>query len=213
MPELRNIKTFDKSSSKLTKIIFIVLAIAAVVVVYYIYNYKKHNQPENAITEYINTNKPVKTIKNKYEFSDGLISPDSSTQYQLDEFGEGISESDIFYTDINNDNLKDRITRNKYENGTAHFYYEYKIELNTGNGFMDITPENFRTVEGADCALTKIQFIFKPQFSIVKISRDWQESWTNPTMATKYIYNLFGDKLKIIKTEQLKSICNVSVLF
>lgn len=146
-------------------------------------------------------------------FTDGLTSPDFSDKYQLDEFGAGISERDIFDIDINNDGRKDRITRTRNENGTSHFYYQYKIELNQNGNFVDITPDGFRTTEGAECALQKLQFKFKPEFRVVKISRDWQDSWDTPTMATKYIYEFENNNLNQISSEQMKSVCDVSDLF
>ena len=133
------------------------------------------------------------------KFSDGLINPEFSEQYQLDEFGAGISERDIFDRDINAD--------------TAHFYYEYKIELNKNGDFIDITPDGFRTTEGAECALTKLQFVFKPEFRVIKISRDWQDSWDTPTLATRTVYTIENDEIVQIESKPLKSVCNVADLF
>lgn len=147
------------------------------------------------------------------KFSDGLINPEFSEQYQLDEFGAGISERDIFDRDINADGVNDRITRTRNENGTAHFYYEYKIELNKNGDFIDITPDGFRTTEGAECALTKLQFAFKPEFRVIKISRDWQDSWDTPTMATRTVYTIENDEIIQIESKPLKSVCNVADLF
>ncbi len=146
-------------------------------------------------------------------FSDGLVNPDFSEQYQLDEFGAGISERDIFDRDIDGDGYRDRITRTRNENGTAHFYYEYKIELNKNGDFIDITPDGFRTTEGAECALTKLQFGFQPEFRVIKISRDWQDSWDTPTMATRTIYTFENHKIIPIESKPLKSVCNVVDLF
>lgn len=146
-------------------------------------------------------------------FSDGLVNPDFSEQYQLDEFGAGISERDIFDRDIDGDGHRDRITRTRNENGTAHFYYEYKIELNKNGDFIDITPDGFRTTEGAECALTKLQFGFQPEFRVIKISRDWQDSWDTPTMATRTIYTFENHKIVPIESKPLKSVCNVVDLF
>lgn len=151
--------------------------------------------------------------EDNYVFNDGLNQPNTTIEYQLNEFGEGISNAEIFSVDINGDNRKDRISRRLYENGTAHFYYNYKIELNTGNGYMDITPDDFRTTEGAECALQKLKFVFIPQFTVIKISRPWNESWTTPTNATKTIYTLVDNELKLTQTIQMGSVCNVSDLF
>lgn len=147
------------------------------------------------------------------EFSDGLGKPDSISQSSLDEFGAGIASVEIFNRDINGDGRADRITRTRVENGTPHFYYEYKIELNEGGKYIDITPDGFRTTEGADCALQKIRFSFKPDFMVTKISRKWRDTWTTPTMATKTTYALQGNRLNVTDSVQLKEICNVSELF
>lgn len=147
------------------------------------------------------------------EFSDGLGKPDSISQNSLDEFGAGIASVEIFNRDINGDGRADRITRTRVENGTPHFYYEYKIELNENGRYIDITPDGFRTTEGADCALQKLHFSFKPDFIVTKISRKWRDTWTTPTMATKTTYALHGNHLNITDSVQLKEICNVADLF
>lgn len=146
-------------------------------------------------------------------FSDGLGTPQQSQQFQLDEFGSGIAERDTFSRDINGDGRLDRITRTRYENGTPHFYYEYKIELNNGNDFTDITPDGFRTTEGAECALQKLQFTFTPRFSVKKISRQWRDSWDTPTPAVCTIYELSDNALVQSDTEDLDSVCDVRELF
>lgn len=153
------------------------------------------------------------TNKNDGIFSDGLSNPNFSEKYKLDEFGAGISERDIFDIDIDGDGQRDRITRTKNENGTSHFYYQYKIELNKNGEFVDITPDGFRTTEGAECSLQKLQFIFKPQFRVIKISRDWQDSWDTPTMATKIIYAFNNGNLNQIESSKMKVICDVKDLF
>lgn len=147
------------------------------------------------------------------EFSDGLAMADTSTRGTLDEFGAGISQTDVFNRDINNDGRPDRITRTRVENGTPHYYYEYKIELNNDGRYVDITPDGFRTTEGAECALQKLRFSFSPDFSITKISRKWTDSWTTPTMAVKTTYALHNGKLNVSDTHNMKSICDVSELF
>jgi hypothetical protein len=146
-------------------------------------------------------------------FNDGLGLPNSVINYRLDEYGEGLASIEIFNMDINGDNKPDRITRARHENGTSHFYYEYKIELSDGGKFANITPDGFRTVESADCSLQKLQFAFRPEFHVVKISRQWEESWTHPTMAVKTVYNIANDELKASQPRQMKSICNVADLF
>lgn len=146
-------------------------------------------------------------------FSDGLNNPSFSDQYPLDEFGAGIAEKDIFDVDINGDGKNDRITRTRNENGTSHFYYQYKIELNKNGTFTDITPSGFRTTEGAECALQKLQFRFSPVFEVIKISRKWQDSWDTPTLATKTTYKFNDGQLEQVSSQQMKSICDVTDLF
>lgn len=155
---------------------------------------------------------PINT-NNTGEFSDGLINPDSAEKYQLDEYGAGISERDIFNRDINGDGRMDRITRTRNENGTSHFYYQYKIELNENGKFVDITPDGFRTTEGAECALQKLQFIFNPDFQVIKISRNWDTSWDTPTMATRTMYTFNNGKMISHAPQQMKIVCDVSDLF
>ncbi|MCL2748575.1 MAG: hypothetical protein FWE50_00685 [Alphaproteobacteria bacterium] len=148
-----------------------------------------------------------------YEFNDGLGNPDNIQRFELDEDGTGLASIETFNVDINGDGIKDKITKSRFENGTAHFHYDYKIELNLDGQFTDITPAGFRTVEGADCSLQKLRFSFYPDFQVIKISRDWEDTWVTPTMATKTIYRLKDNKLEIASTSALKKICNVSDLF
>lgn len=147
------------------------------------------------------------------EFTDGLKNPTFSEQYTLDEFGAGIAERDIFDIDVNADGRIDRITRTRNENGTDHFYYEYKIELNQNGNFVDITPDGFRTTEGAECALQKLQFAFVPTFRVIKISRNWENSWTNPTMARRVEYTFNANQLTPSDPKELQIVCDVTDLF
>lgn len=153
------------------------------------------------------------TSRDTGEFSDGLVRPSFSEQYPLDEFGAGIAERAVFDIDINDDGRMDRITRVRNENGTDHGYYEYKIELNQNGNWVDITPDGFRTTEGAECALQKLQFNFRPQFSVVKISRKWSETWVTPTMATRTVYTFNDGKLQASAPQELKTVCDVTDLF
>ncbi|MDE5615896.1 MAG: hypothetical protein K2I81_03640 [Alphaproteobacteria bacterium] len=146
-------------------------------------------------------------------FDDGLGRATSSTEYPLDDFGAGLARVDVFRHDINNDGRPDRITRSRVENGTDHFTYEYKIELNTDNGYMDITPDDFKTVEGAQCALQKIRFVFTPSFGVIKISRPWQDTWITPTVATRDTFSIIKDTIYHIDSQTLKSVCDVAELF
>lgn len=149
----------------------------------------------------------------KQRFSDGLGTPDASTTYPLDEFGAGVARRDIFMRDINNDGHADRITRTRVENGTDHYYDDYKIELYTGNAYRDITPDNMRTIESADCALRRFQFVFRPTWRIIEISRPWRDTWITPTMATRSTYRLVNGQIRRGISEPVKEICNVADLF
>lgn len=170
-------------------------------------NTPTHNIPTDNT---INTN--TNTTYNG-EFNDGLGRAISTTEYPLDDIGAGLARVDVFKHDINNDGLPDRITRSRTETGTAHFVYEYKIELNTGNGFTDITPDNFNTVEGAQCALQKLRFKFIPTFQVIKISRPWQDTWTTPTLATQDIFDIKNNRIQHSASKKLKSVCDVAELF
>lgn len=154
--------------------------------------------------EFVNTSKT---------FSDGLTNPDSTTQYHLDEFDVGISEKSIYYIDINNDKVKDRITKVLIETGNAHSYYQYKIELNQNGKFVDITPKDFRTVNGSDCDLQQIQFVFKPIFHAILISREMGDTWDTPTTAKKQTFKISDDKMKSDAPKNLRSVCDVKELF
>lgn len=146
-------------------------------------------------------------------FSDGLGTPQESSKFPLDEFGAGIAERDIFMYDINNDGRPDRITRTRNENGTPHFYYEYTIELNTNNGFINITPDGFRTTEGAECALQKLQFSFTPDFRITKISRNWRDSWDTPSPAVRTTYKIKNNAIIQTDMTNMPAVCDVRELF
>lgn len=174
--------------------------------------------PDNSDTEisahgsdspHLNIKKTVKSTV----FSDGLTRPDLVETYTLDETGSGVTKKEIFNLDINNDDFIDRITRTRHENGTAHFWYEYKIELNKNGVFFNVTPNGFRTTEGAECSLKKIQFIFEPDFKVIKISRPWETSWNTPTVATRTDYALRNGKLVQTAQKTLGSCCEVAELF
>ncbi len=146
-------------------------------------------------------------------FSDGLHNPHQVAHGTLDETGNGISEQEIFYTDVNQDNFTDKIIRTHYENGTGHAWDEYNIQIVQNGQYVDITPSDFRTVNGADCALQKIQFVFHPDFQIIKISRPWVDSWNTPSMATRTLYEIKNDRLVLKKSETLRTVCDVTELF
>lgn len=180
------------------------------------HNASKSDATTNIVSPIMSEDDPSVANDDEYgdgEFDDGLGRANSVTNGTLDEFGAGIAETSVFDHDINNDGRRDRITRTRIENGTAHFHYEYKIELNTPNGYVDITPDGFRTTEGATCALQKLRFYFKPDFHVEKISRPWQETWITPTMASRTNYTIKKDAFYASAPQQLRSVCNVSDLF
>ena len=155
----------------------------------------------------------INTVDEFTEYTDGLGTPFETIQHQLDDMATGIAQTDIFKYDINGDGILDKITRTRNENGTAHFWDEYKIEINLNGNWIDITPDDFRTVEGAECALQKIQFQFVPQFQIVKISRPWQDSWVTPTQATRTVYKSGSNQIVKISETAADTVCDVTELF
>ncbi|MBP5485846.1 MAG: hypothetical protein J6Y07_04030 [Alphaproteobacteria bacterium] len=163
--------------------------------------------------------KPVDTEETLFtnttvdEFNDGLSNPVSVHNFEPNEFGEGVVEVAVFSYDINEDGYPDKISRARRENGTAHFQYVYKVELNDGKKMVNITPKGLFTVEGLECARQKIQFSFKPDFSITKISRPLGEDWNTPTQSTKTVYTLWNKKLHVATTSEYKTVCDVSELF
>ncbi len=202
---------YERGSAILT----ILLIIMVVVIGFLIYLLAGGSIPK--ATKTVGVESPTMEISasktENEQFSDGLTNLVSSKKFNLNEFGEGIAEQNIYEYDINNDGKKDRITRTKNENGTPHFYYEYKIELNKNGSFVDITPEGFRTTEGAECALQKLQFVFKPDFKVIKISRDWKDSWDTPSLAIQTTYNFSDGKIISTSEKELQTICDVSELF
>jgi hypothetical protein len=156
---------------------------------------------------------PVFEITEGMEFTDGLENPVSVHKFAPDEFGEGVVEVATFSYDIDGDGRPDKISRARRETGTAHFQYIYKVELNNGEKLINITPKDFFTVEGAECAHQKIQFSFKPDFSITKISRPMGEDWDTPTQSTKTVYTLWNNNLHIAETLEYKTVCDVAELF
>ncbi len=205
-------KTNQQSGNILFNILLIIMFAIIAVLIYILAGGPVPKIIRSGGVQSPNIQMPINT-NNTGEFSDGLINPDSAEKYQLDEYGAGISERDIFNRDINGDGRMDRITRTRNENGTSHFYYQYKIELNENGKFVDITPDGFRTTEGAECALQKLQFVFNPDFQVIKISRNWDTSWDTPTMATRTMYTFNNGKMISHTPQQMKIVCDVSDLF
>ena len=148
-----------------------------------------------------------------HAFNDGMGTPDSRTTYPTDDFGEGVSARDVFWSDINNDGTPDRITRTTISSGTAHGAVQYKIEIVSDGKFIDITPPDFNTVEGADCALRKLRITLTPRFHAVRISRPLGETWDAPTVPVKEIFSVQNNR--IVRTGKVKMapVCDVSTLF
>jgi len=202
------------------KILFAIMILAIIVMIYILAGGRTPpvgktsglSAPDTTIERAADTDDTDAPARANGEFTDGLGQPDEVTNHTPDEFGAGIVSIETFNRDINNDGRPDRITRTRVENGTAHFYYEYKIELGTDGGMRDITPDGFRTTEGARCALQKLRFSFRPDFTVTKVSRNWRDSWDTPTPSTKTVFSMQGENLEISETQKLKSVCDVADL-
>lgn len=209
------IKMSDEQKGSINFTTIIMLLIIAVMGVMGVTMLDKE-QDDNVVNKVAASPKISTTAKENYKpsiFSDGLRNVAQSTSFNLDETGAGIAKSDMFLVDINQDGYTDKITKTRNETGTAHFWEEYKIEINKNGNWYDITPSGFRTTEGTECALQKIQFVFEPKFKVIKISRPWKDSWNTPSEATKTIYEMKDGKLTQTKTEKMGVICDVSQLF
>lgn len=160
------------------------------------------------------TTKTVTRHETVAEFSDGLTNPTSSTNFAPDELGAGTTNISVFERDLNGDGRDDRITRTHVETGTAHDYDEYKIEINRGNGeYVDVTPNDFRTVRSADCALSKLRFDFAPRFRVIKIARPLGDTWDTPTPAVRMVYAITNDAMAPVGTGDAGTVCDVTQLF
>ena len=196
----------EKNNGWIKIIIIVALIIIGVVVFYKLIEPHPEIQP-------VYIEEPIIETTGGANFTDGLENPDSVRNFAPDEFGAGVVEVATFSYDIDGDGRPDKISRARRETGTAHFQYIYKVELNNGEKLINITPKDFFTVEGAECAHQKIQFSFKPDFSIVKISRPMGEDWNTPTQSTKTVYTLWNNNLHIAETSEYKTVCDVAELF
>lgn len=167
------------------------------------------SQPEQNII----VDKTVATTAVKKVFSDGLPAPDSTITRKTDEFGMGPSVKYVYYIDINKDGKTDKITKTFIETGNAHSYYEYTIEIKQDDKYVDITPDNFATVNGEPCDLQQIQFSFIPQFYVKLIYRELGDSWLQPTVAKQKTFLLNDNKWKTYAETELKPVCDVKELF
>ena len=191
-------------TNKIIWVISITILCFLDVIFYNIYS-KQPQKASTVVDEY--------SIETTDSFSDGLKNPNSVSTYTLDEDEVGITEKSVYLIDINNDKEPDRITKSFFDNGNAHSYYEYKIELNKNGRYVDITPDNFRTVNGADCDLQQIKFVFKPKFKVIMIYREMGDTWVDATMAKKRVFSFVENKLKAGSDEKLRKVCDVKELF
>ena len=192
---------------KNSNLILIVLMIVLLIIIVVFYNAYKNGVAQDSHPDYVSQD-------DTRVFSDGLKNPDSVTQYELDEFGMGIAEKSTYYIDINQDGIKDRITKIFTETGNAHSYYTYNVELNVDGSYVNITPDNFRTTNGASCDLQQIQFSFAPKFKVTIVARELGEIWTTPTMAYRQEYTLnTDDQIEPGKRQELRPVCDVKELF
>lgn len=196
---------------KTSNIIFIVSIVILFVLAIVFYNLNKKDT-DSTVND-TNITFSSNFVNNSDAFSDGLSNPDSITQYPLDEFGTGLAEKSVYYVDINNDNKKDRITKQFIETGNAHSYYEYTVEINIDGKYVDITPTDFKTTNGAMCDLQQIQFVFKPSFYVTLIYRELGDTWNHPTVANKKTFSISGNKFKASKPQTLSAVCDVKELF
>lgn len=156
---------------------------------------------------------PIDEVNEYFEFDDGLIVSDTYESFELDQFGVGIEYKEEFLEDINGDGVTDHITKTHHATGDAHSSDHYQIQINQNGKLVDITPDGMYTIEGADCALQKFQFIFNPKFQVIKISRPMGETMISPTNATRTVYEIKDNKLVPVLTQRLGPVCDVEQLF
>lgn len=210
-----------QSGTNVLRTILTIILMAVIAILVYILSQKNMQHPDASnigIASPITTSQiapePQADITSDFDsFNDGLSKPKTETKTEPDDFGVGVTNVRTYNRDLNNDGYLDKITRTHFENGTSHFTNEYKIELATNNGYIDITPENLKTVESADCALQKLRFYFAPVFMIEKIGRNIGETYLTPTMAYKTIYKMIDNQLVEVSHTPVTEICDVSELF
>ncbi len=194
------------NKDKIILFISIVLFCGAAVVLYHLFS-----RPDNSGNVQIFSDDISEHL---HRFTDGLKNPDFITNYKLDRYGMGPSQKTVYYVDINNDTVPDRITKTFIETGNVHSYYKYKVELQSGNKYTDITPKNFQTINGDVCDLQQIQFSFTPQFKVKRIYRELGDTWEIPTTAYEQDYTISqNNKFQTSKKIKRQSICDVKKLF
>ena len=194
--------------NKIVPVILIILICVSGVMLYNIFSKK---------TEPSKDSEKIQTVKDEKfdyfrQFTDGLMNPDSVTTYELDKYGTGPAQKSVYYVDINNDKIPDRITKTFIETGNAHSYYKYKIELKARDKYIDITPQNFQTMNGDTCDLQQIKFSFAPQFTATLVSREMGDTWNTPTMAYEQNFTLSGNKMVASKKIKKRFVCDVKEL-
>jgi hypothetical protein len=141
-------------------------------------------------------------LPEKPDYIENFPSEDENYDY-------GITQKETFFIDINNDGKKDKITRGRFSNITAHGYTFYEIWLNDGT---KLEVPSFRTSEGADCFSQAYKFQFEP-FLLTKASRPWgEESFIQPTPAKIETFQIIDDKLERISETSGGIICDVRKL-
>ncbi|MCR4917636.1 MAG: hypothetical protein K5912_01685 [Alphaproteobacteria bacterium] len=199
-----------KNISKWTGIV-VLLVMVVVAVILVSKSNEKSNSKTNALGDFYqeNSDKPQKT-----GFVDGLTNPETVTVFEPDiSTGGGIVEIAMYSIDINNDGVPDTITRTRENIPPVNVKYTYKIELNSGEQRVNVTPDGFQTVLGANCAVKKLMFSFEPDFSVTVIERPLGKTWDTPTKTTETVYTLWGNRMHIATQKQDKIICDVADLF
>lgn len=112
-------------------------------------------------------------------------------------------------TDLEQNNIKIRITCTHISNITAHQYDAFSLEIFWYNKWHKIPVEKFNTMEGADCMVQDFDFYTNP-FRIVRKKRDFGNSWMDarPIALTVYELTSMG---KLVKTKEytLPPACDV----
>lgn len=212
---MRNNENFysSRGSVALNVVLICVLVIIALVI-YKLSTVSRTEMPTQSVHGIETVSRPNAKRDTSAAFSDGLTEPTLSTNFASDELGAGITNVSVFERDLNGDGRDDRITRTHVATENAHDYDQYKIELNRGNGeYADITPTDFRTVNGADCALVKLKFEFTPAFRVIKIARPFRDTWATPTMATRTSYALSNNEMISVGAAENGVVCDVTQLF
>lgn len=202
---------YNKKSNQAILLLILVVVVAILVIILLPGN--KDKTPHDTDVAIDTSERTIPVQNRSGDFSDGLANPTTVNRSSPDEFGVGVTEIAEYTYDINQDGRPDKIVRTRKETGTAHFQYIYKILLNSETGLVDITPKDFFTIEGTECALQKIQFSFEPDFFVTKISRPLGNNWYAPTQSTKTVYSLWANKMRTVSEIVYKTVCDVSELF